>query len=355
MSKTDRRFPTGQTALRAWLLIVGVFVGALVAMSASWAFSWGVLAPTPEEQQAAAKEARQKAFTSPPGSCLTWTEPDASDVRKVPCTQQHLFEVVGVADISDKYGPKAKTPDAETWRSLTETQCGEIARKYLGKPLDPYGKLSLGVLRPDPKQWAKGQRKLHCGLQWLGPGGGPQELIGLAADVNQSDVWPPGTCLALQNKTVGDPVPCAKKHAAEIIGLIDLKTRFDSYVSEEDQYAWLDRKCNGLATQYASGSKWKEQGLQLTWDTRKKVSWDAGSTQVNCWVGAKLKDNSGLAPVTGSIADSAPKPKAPQDGKQGQPGEQGEQGQNGDNGGSPNPDNGGSAVPGRPEHVSDGG
>lgn len=327
MSEKAGRPGPGQSALRAWLLIAGVMVGAIVAMSASWAFSWGVLAPTPEEKAQAAKEAREKAFTSPPGSCLTWTKVDASDVHKVPCTQQHLFEVVGVADISDKYGPKAKAPDAETWLSIAQERCGKLAEEYLGKPLDPYGKLTLGGLRPDPEQWAKGRRELHCGLQWTGPGGGLQKIIGKAVDQNQSDVWPPGTCLALENKSVGDPIPCAKQHSQEMVALVDLKKEFDEYPSEDEQDKWLDRRCNELAKQYAGGTKWKDQGLKLGWDIRKKVSWEAGSTQVNCYVGATLPDGSGLAPVQGSIrkgAQSGSKPK----GEQEQQGQQGQQGGN---------------------------
>src|SRR5699024_3568466 len=107
-------------------------------------------------------------------------------------------------DISDEYPPGAPPPDNDAWRALTEERCGAVAREYLPTPLDPYGKLTVGVLRPDAQQWDEGERTLHCGLQWVGPGGGLQPLTEPAAEMDQSDVWDLGTCLALSDKTVGD-------------------------------------------------------------------------------------------------------------------------------------------------------
>lgn len=304
-----------RTALRTRVLMAGVFVGALVAMTMSWVFSWG-----PESERVKAEReaerivaAREAAFRSPPGSCLTWTAPDAGDVHKVSCEQEHLFEVVGVADLADKYPPRAPLPDLDTWRELTEERCGALVEDYLPKPLDPEGKLTIGVLRPDGKQWAQGERMLHCGLQWVGPGGGLQKLTQPVKEMNQSNVWEPGTCLALTGKTVGDPIPCSEEHSYEIIGLVDLSDEFDEFPPEDKQETWLDTTCSKVAEKYTGGKDLKKEGLILGWDLRSAESWKAGSTLVNCKVGAVLKDRSGLAPVRGSVRKAAEPKKSEAD------------------------------------------
>ncbi|SFQ44977.1 Septum formation [Amycolatopsis arida] len=286
--------------LRTQLLMAGAAVGALGALALSWAFSWHI---SPEEQKAAAAaEAKRVAFHSPAGSCLSWTQPDAGDARTVPCTQPHLFEVTGVVDISDQYPPGVPSPDLTLWRQIAEERCGEIGEAYLGKPLDPYGKLTLGVLRPPEEEWVEGDRQLRCGLQWAGPGGGLQTLDAPAAEVDQSNVWEPGTCLALVGKTVGDPVSCAGPHSYEIVATIDLAEEFtEGYPSQDKQMAWLDLRCNEAVEEYSGGMDLAEQELILGWDVREQESWDAGSTKVNCKVGATLPDDSGLAVVHGSI------------------------------------------------------
>lgn len=299
-----------RASMRTRVLMVGVFLGAIVAMSVSWVFSWGI--DTPEERAREAKEQamarREAAFTSPPGSCLRWSAADASDVRKVSCTSEHLFEVVGTADISDAYPRDAKRPDSDGLRDLAAERCGRSAGDYLKRPLDPFGKLAIGVLQPDQRQWAAGERTLHCGLQWAGPGGELQQLSKPASKIDQSNVWEPGTCLALADKSVGDPVDCDEQHSYEIVGVADLGKEFDGFPSIDDQQAWLDETCSDIAGRYTGKADLGEKGLILTWDVREKPSWKAGSKLVNCKVGAKLEDDSGLAPVRGSVAKQEPPP-----------------------------------------------
>ncbi|MFF5989767.1 septum formation family protein [Prauserella flavalba] len=328
MSDEPNRFPLSRPAVRTRVLMAGVFVGAIVAMSLSWVFSWGVETEADRVQAAeeAAVTARREAFSSPPGSCLTWTKPDASDVKKVGCAQEHLFEVAGVVDISAQYPKDARPPNADAWQTIAEQRCGQSVRDYLDKPLDPFGKLSLGVLRPDEQQWTQGERKLHCGIQWVSPGGELQPLKGKAKDENQSNVWEPGTCLALVNKTVGDPVDCAKEHSYEIVGLVNLANHFEAFPSADEQEKWLDTECNRIVGEYTGGANLRDKGLILGWDLREKESWDAGSTLVNCKVGAKLEDNSGLAPVRGSVAkDAPPPPTTEQKPRQGESNQQNDQ------------------------------
>ncbi|WP_158888502.1 septum formation family protein [Amycolatopsis anabasis] len=304
------RFRSAKNTLRTRLVMVGVFVGAILALSLSVTFSWGNDAKGGAGGgRAEMSEQAQAAFHSPPGSCLTWTQPDASDIRTVPCAEKHLFEVTGVVDIADQFPPGAPSPDVAKWREIAQARCSDGAKTYLGKPLDPYGKLTVSALRPADEEWNDGARELRCVLQWAGPGGGLQPLTGPAKDQKQANIWEPGTCLALVGKTVGDPVDCTQPHAYEIVGELDLKTKFtNGYPKQDDQKAWLDTECFKAVQEYTGGDDFSAQKLILTWDVREQESWDAGSTQVNCKVGAKLPDGSGLSPVTGSIKKSTPPP-----------------------------------------------
>lgn len=290
--------------MRTRLVMVGVFLGAIAALSLSVAFSWGggVAGGGKVEESAEAKAA----FHSAAGSCLNWQQPDAADIRVVPCTQPHLYEVTGVVNIADKYPPGAPAPSVDEWRDLAMARCTDGAQTYLGKQLDPVGKFTVSALRPGNDEWAAGDRDMRCVLQWAAPGGALQPVTGTAASQSQAAVWAPGTCLALAGKTVGNPIDCAQPHAYEIVATIDLKTHFKGdYPSQKDQADWLDTECNNDMQGYAGGVDLTAQKLILTWDLLEQESWDAGSTLVNCKVGAKLPDNSGLAPVTGSIRQTA--------------------------------------------------
>lgn len=295
--------------LRTRLVMAGVFLGAILALSLSVAFSWGgdVTGGGKVEESPEAKAA----FTAPPGSCVTWTAPDVSDIHVVPCAQPHLYEVTGVVNIGDKYPPQAPAPTVEQWRDIALERCSEGVSAYLGGQLDPFGKFTVSALRPGNDEWADGNREMRCVLQWAAPGGKLEPITGKAADQSQAAVWEPGTCLALVGKTVGNPIDCAQPHSYEIVATLDLKTKFpDGYPSQNDQKTWLDTECNKAVQDYAGQIDLAAQKLILGWDVREQESWDAGSTLVNCKVGAKLPDESGLAPVTGSIR-KAEAPAAP--------------------------------------------
>jgi len=290
--------------LRTRLLMAGVFVGAVLALSLSVAFSWGGGAAGGGKVEESPEV--KAAFHAAAGSCLNWTQPDVSDIKIVPCEQPHLYEVTGVVNIADKYPAAAPAPTVDQWRDIAMERCTDGADQYLGKQLDPYGKFTVSALRPGTSEWADGDREMRCVLQWAAPGGALQPITGTVASQSEAAVWEPGTCLALMDKTVGNPVDCAQPHAYEIVATIDLKSHFtDGYPSQDDQAKWLDTECNRDVQGYAGGVNLAEQKLILTWDLREQESWDAGSTLVNCKVGATLPDKSGLAPVTGSIKQQA--------------------------------------------------
>ncbi|HKS48127.1 MAG TPA: septum formation family protein [Amycolatopsis sp.] len=290
--------------LRTRLVMVGAFAGAILALSLTVAFSWGdgVLGGGRVEESSEAKTA----FRSAEGNCVFWAQPDVSDIHLVPCDQPHLYEVTGVVNIGDKYAPGAPFPSVEEWRNIALERCTNDTDKYLGKQLDPYGRFTVSALRPGNSEWATGDREMRCVLQWAAPGGALQPIKGKVADQNQSAVWDTGTCLALAGKTVGNPIDCAQPHAYEIVATVDLTKQFKGgYPNQKDQSTWLDTECNNDVQAYAGGIDLGAQKLILTWDTREQESWDAGSTLVNCMVGAKLPDDSGLQAITGSIKQAA--------------------------------------------------
>lgn len=293
-----------RNTLRTRLVMVGVFLGAIAALSLNVAFSWGgdVTGGGRVDESPEAKAA----FHAAPGSCLFWAQPDASDIHLVPCDQPHLYEVTGVVNIAARFGPGAPAPTVDQWRDLALEMCTDDAQKYLGKPFDPYGKFSVSALRPNNGEWSDGNRDMRCVLEWAAPGGEVQPTKGKAAEVSQSAVWEPGTCLALAGKTVGNPIDCAQPHAYEIVAMVDLKDHFNGgFPNRDDQSKWLDTECNKDVQSYAGGVDLASQKLILTWDNLQQESWDAGSTQVNCKVGSKLPDDSGLQAITGSIRQEA--------------------------------------------------
>jgi len=249
-----------------------------------------------------AKDGLQYAFAAKVGTCLMWQRDDAADMKPVNCEEPHVFEVTQVTDISSKYPAGAPLPDTETWRRLAKQRCTEGAERYLDNKLDPDGKLQVSALRPNERDWKLGNRDLRCGLWRIGPGGSLQATVGPAVEQDQSDVWATGTCLGLVDGTVGDPVKCSEKHSYEMISIVNLGKKFDSYPSTSKQNAYLDKVCNKDARTYSGGKNLEKLKLIVAWDTRTKASWRAGSRLVNCKVGALLKDKSGLAPVEGSIA-----------------------------------------------------
>lgn len=287
--------------LRTRLMMAGAFVGAMLALSLSWTFSWDAAGQSQASERQRVQEA---ALNAAPGQCLNWNQQRARDARVVPCSQQHLFEVTSVQDISRQYPRATRPPSMPKWREIAEKRCGKNIEKYLGEPLDPHGRYSLTILRPTRAEWRTGERKVRCGLQRTGPGGGLLPTTGYAAQQPQSNVFEPGTCLGLLGKSVGGPVDCAEPHAYEIIATLDLTTKFkftDGHPSPKDQNAWLDKKCNSALKTYTGGADIGDKGLLLGWETVRKKSWNAGSTKVNCKVGKPLEDGSGLAPITGSI------------------------------------------------------
>jgi Septum formation len=289
---------TGQTRL----LMVGAFLGALVVLTSSTLFSW----PVKGLSAAAAADGPNVAFDSPDGSCLTWPA-GSMDVSEVDCSVSHLFEVAGSVDLTAKYPSGAQFPDGTLWQKIAQGNCGPVVSSYLGGKLDAHGKYTANALNPNAQQWASGMRKIRCGLEAAGPGGGLRPTTGSARTADQSPIYPVGTCLGIKDKAVSDPVPCTAAHSYEIVGIVDLKSQFpNGFPPDDQQQAALSARCVKAATDYTNGFDLGKAQLGLTWDTIKQDSWNLGSTKVNCKVGQKLPDGSGLKNVTNSVKGIGP-------------------------------------------------
>jgi hypothetical protein len=128
-------------------------------------------------------------------------------------------------------------------------------------------------------------------------------MAGKAVEQDQSAVHDAGTCLAIDGRTIGDPVDCGGAHAVETVGVVDLTKKFDDdfpAVDAQDEY--LQTECTKIATSYAGGDDViTDKKLTVYWDNLTEDSWKAGTRRVNCNLAALLPDRSGFAPVTGSV------------------------------------------------------
>jgi Septum formation len=234
-----------------------------------------------------------------PGTCLSWSSPDAADTAVVECSQPHLFEQAGPVALTDQVA----LPDDRQWRQLVNERCGPVVLGYLNGKFDPAGRYRVGALKPSPAMWADGDRELRCGLQSASRTGAMYPTVGRVAESDQSAVQEPGTCLGIDGRTVGDPVACVRPHAVETVGIVDLSGKFpDAFPAVGDQDGYLQPECTRIADAYAGGKDViSKKKLTVYWDNVTEESWNAGTRKINCNLAALLPDRSGFAPVTGSV------------------------------------------------------
>jgi hypothetical protein len=285
-------------------MVLGVLIGSLTMLGVATLDSFagatvpvlGTLAALPSSG-GSAREVPAPPAT--PGTCLMWSRGDAADTEVVDCAQPHLFEQAGSVTLA---GDMA-LPDDRQWRQLVNERCEPVVVQYLGGKFDPDGRYRVGALKPSPSKWADGDRELRCGVQSASRSGALLPLSGRAADSDQAAVQEPGTCLAIDGRTIGDPVDCAGPHAVETVGIVELSEKFpDAFPAVGDQDAYLQPQCAQIANEYAgSADAISAKGLTVYWDNITEESWNAGSRKVNCNLAALLPDRSGFAPVTGPV------------------------------------------------------
>ena len=279
-------------------LAVGVTLGALATLVAV-----GVPAGKSAPRDAGPNlTTAPDAQTFPAHTCLNWQRPDAVDAKAVSCSQPHLFEVTATLELQD-FGAQAAFPAPGRWQQLVTQRCTPFITQALADHFDPFGRFTVGAIKPSGAGWVRGDRTLHCGVQSVGHTGTLLRTTGSALAQDQSDVHQPGTCLGNNGKAVGDPVNCTGPPAIEVVGVVDLKGVFpQEYPDEAAQDRVLNSECTRLARDFSGGpTVVANKGLTLFWETLRPESWRAGSTRVDCRLGAFLPDRSGFAPVRGDV------------------------------------------------------
>ncbi|HJT93930.1 MAG TPA: septum formation family protein, partial [Mycobacterium sp.] len=240
------------------------------------------------------------------GSCLSWPKGAPNQPSFVQCTDDHMFEVAEPVGASN-----------------VEAPCDQVVHRYLGSRYDPDGRFTVGALWSGTQS---GERHLLCGLQLLGPDNQPVPFKGSVADLDQSKVWPPGTCLGVDSTTrqpTDIPVDCAAPHALEVAGAVNLAERFPGPPpSAADQEAFIREACARTVEAYLAPVPLQTTALRLNYGTVSAASWSAGSRQVACGIG-EPQGNQGWATLTGRAkgerATNGQAPQAPPSSPEPQP------------------------------------
>lgn len=231
------------------------------------------------------------------GDCLRWPDrtPDAAEI--VDCAADHRFEVAESVDMrtfpGSEYGPDAAPPSVARIQQISQEQCSAAVKRYLGARFDPNSRFTISMLWSGDKAWRQsGERRMLCGLQLPGPNNQQLAFQGKVAEIDQSKVWPVGTCLGIDpatNQPTDIPVDCAAPHAMEVTGAVNLAMKFPGVLPPEaDQDTFIKDECTKMTDAYLAPIKLRDTTLTLIYSTVSLPSWAAGSHQVSCSIGATL-------------------------------------------------------------------
>jgi predicted heme/steroid binding protein len=242
------------------------------------------------------------------GDCLMWPRGLPESATIVDCKDEHRFEVAASVDMrtfpGSEYGPDAAPPSAARIEQISQEQCESAVRRYLGDRFDPSSKFTVSMLWSGDTAWRQaGERRMLCGLELPGLNNAPQAFTGRVADLNQSRVWPDGTCLGIDpstNQPTDVPVNCAAPHAMEVTGTVNLASQFpDGWPPEPEQDKFIKDACTRLTDAYLAPVQLRSTTLTLGYSTVSLPSWSAGSREVACSIGATL-GNGGWATLVNS-------------------------------------------------------
>ncbi len=242
------------------------------------------------------------------GDCLTWPDATPEAAGIVNCADDHKFEVAESVDMrtfpGSEYGPNAAPPSPARIQQITQEQCDAAVRNYLGPKFDPNSKFTVSLLWAGDRAWrSSGERRMLCGLQLPGANNQQEAFKGKVADVDQSKVWPAGTCLGIDsttNQPIDVPVDCAAPHAMEVTGTVNLAEKFPGGLpAEPDQDGFIKDSCTKMTDGFLAPVKLRTTTLTLIYPTVSLPSWSAGSREVACSIGATL-GNGGWATLVNS-------------------------------------------------------
>jgi predicted heme/steroid binding protein len=242
------------------------------------------------------------------GDCLMWPDVTPESARIVKCADDHKFEVAESIDMrtfpGSEYGPNAAPPSPARIQQISQEQCEPAVHRYLGAKFDPNSKFTISMLWAGDRAWRQsGERRMLCGLQLPGQNNAQATFKGKVADVDQSKVWPSGTCLGIDSSTnqpVDVPVDCGAPHAMEVTGTVNLGEKFPvALPSEPEQDGFIKDACTKMTDTYLAPVKLRTTTLTLIYPTLALPSWSAGSREVACSIGATL-GNGGWATLVNS-------------------------------------------------------
>ncbi|MGV0849382.1 septum formation family protein [Mycolicibacterium phlei] len=263
------------------------------------------------------------------GDCLNWPDrtPDAAEI--VDCSQEHRFEVAQSVDMrafpGSEYGPEAPPPSDARIQQISQEQCTAAVKRYLGARFDPNSRFMISMLWSGDKAWRQsGERRMLCGLQLPGPNNQQLPFTGKVAEIDQSKVWPPGTCLGIDpatNQPTDIPVDCAAPHAMEVTGSVNLAEKFPNELPPEpEQDTYIKDTCTRLTDEYLAPIQLRSTTLTLIYSTISLPSWSAGSRQVSCSIGSTLGNggwstllNSAKGPLMINGQPPVPPPDIPEE------------------------------------------
>ena len=275
------------------LVLVGLLMGGVIQLLMS--------SPDTRGTPSADSRAGVVFSSAQAGNCLGWPADAPEKPSFVQCRDDHMFEVAKSVGMGNFGEP-----------------CQAAVRQYLGARYDPSSRFTISVLWAGDTDGAPPtDRNLLCGLQLLGPKGKPMPFKGRVAEIDQSKVWPAGTCLGLDpatNRSTDVPIDCSTAHAVEVTGAANLAERFPGAPpTESDQDAFVKDECTRMTNAYLAPMPLQATGLALKYDPLSEESWSAGSRQVACRL--ESPSGQGLQPLVGSVkgqpAEAAPPPPPP--------------------------------------------
>lgn len=309
------RWPSGlqATATRRALLLTalgGLLIAGLVTAIPAVGTGPGRLAGYIDNDPVPSTSAKSGAAfdRATSGDCLMWPgiTPEAASI--VDCAGDHRFEVAESIDMRTfpgaEYGPNAAPPSPARIQQITQEQCEPAVRHYLGVKYDPNSKFTVSMLWSGDRAWRQGgDRRMLCGLQLPGVNNQQVAFKGKVAGIDQSKVWPAGTCLGIDpatNQPIDVPVDCAAPHAMEVTGTVNVAEKFPNGLpTEADQDGFIKDSCTKMTDAYLAPVKLRTTTLTLIYPTLSMPSWSAGSHEVACSIGATL-GNGGWATLVNS-------------------------------------------------------
>lgn len=263
------------------------------------------------------------------GDCLNWPDGTPESASIVNCADDHRFEVAESVDMrtfpGSEYGPSAAPPSPARIQQINAEQCDPAVRRYLGPKFDPNSKFTVSMLWSGDRAWKQnGERRMLCGLQLPGPNNEQVAFKGKIADIDQSKVWPAGTCLGIDpttNQPVDVPVDCSAPHAMEVTGTVNLAEKYPNALPPEaEQDGFIKDACTKMTDAYLAPIKLRTTTLTLIYPTFSLPSWSAGSREVACSIGATLGNggwatllNSAKGPLLINGQAPVPPPDIPQE------------------------------------------